>query len=224
MTIFLDDRPFELSTTPAADGPNDSSGSAGPGGSAGSTLGDLVTAVKAQLASRNTLLVGIDCDGLDVTGEGFDLSLDKPLTDYARIDLRSADSGHLVRDALDHLRDALQDAPEQAAAIADQITAGQTQDALHRLGQCCGFWLDVQQGIQNALALQVEDLDQLEIDGQPLPKMVSRPLEVLREIKEAIIAKDFVLLADVLTYEMPEIYDIWLKIINTISPGPVESP
>ena len=201
MDFYLDDSKTEVTATEDA------------------ALGELIKEIKARLSASGRILVGIQCDGIDVTGGGFGEALTKPVGTHRRIDLQSADPRKLVVEALRTAGEVLDSAGQASAEIVDLLSQGDIEKAMPKLGECCQAWAQVHEGVCNSIAMLGIDADTFKVEGRTLPELMAAPCEHLQQIKEVIVAKDFVLLADILNYEFPEAVMSWRKIIDALSPA-----
>jgi len=197
--LFLDDRKTEVALAPHA------------------PLHELLAETKKRLAETGRLIVGIQCEGLDITGDGFGQALGEPLSSYGRIDMQSAEPARLIAEATDTSTRLLDETERTTAEIAEQLARGEAQDSLPKLAQCCQAWLQIHEGICNSAHMLGVKPDTHEIDGATLGEMMATPIAQLTQIKEAIEAQDYVLLADMLTYEFSESVTVWRKILADLS-------
>ena len=198
MELYIDDCPAE---SPAADG---------------QTLGVLVEGVKTRVAEQGRILVGICCDGLDVTGEDYGDQLGRPVGEFRRIEMQSAEPAVLVGQALDVADGLLGESAAGCDEVVALLSRGDTKLALDRLGGCCKDWVQVHQAVCQALTLLGADARNPQVDGEPFARRLEVPAQRLRQIKESIIGRDYVLLADSLTYEFPEAVESWRSIIAAL--------
>jgi len=199
MELFVDDRKLEPGTPPDA------------------RLGELLDVVKRRTGEIGRLIVSIACDGIDITGERFAEILAKPVASFERIDMHTAEPAVLVVEALD-TASRLLDASEQAAGqVVDLLAQGKSATAMPRLAECCQAWLQVHEGICNAIAMLDLDPDLLDLGGKNLLLIMAEPLEQLKQLKESVEANDHVLLSDILTYEFPEAISAWRTLIQAVA-------
>lgn len=202
MDIYLDDNRAALAAT------------------AEMTLGELVAATKQDLSARGRMLVGIVCDGLDVTGEGFAQQLQQPLSAFSRVDLQSADPTELAAEGL-RTAGALLDATEEAIPeIVQEIAEGKLAEAMPKLGECCQAWLQVHEGICNVTTLRGIDPHKFVVDGGAMMAQLNVPADRLKQLRDALEAKDFVLVSDVLTYEFGEAIASWRALLAALETQP----
>ncbi len=70
--------------------------------------------------------------------------------------------------------------------------------------------------IGNAVAMLEIDADELEIGQRTLTEALNLPTDLLRQLKEVVEAKDFVLLSDILSYEFSEAIDSWRAVTEKL--------
>lgn len=185
--------------------------------SADASLAELVSEIKSKLGALGRILVGIECDGIDITGDGFAATMRTPLAGHARIDLRSADPKVLISDAMATARKLLDATEESASEIVSLLSQGDIAKALHKLGECCNGWLQVHQGVCNSIAMLGIDPAAMTVDGESLSAILAVPCQQLQEIKNVVIANDYVLLSDILTYEFSKSVQCWRTILDALS-------
>lgn len=197
MDVFLDDRPIT---------PHDH----------GCSLGQLLDDTKASLAAGGRIVVGVCCDGIDIIHEDFEAQLDQPATTFDRIELTSAEPLAMVADALAGAIGLLDESQSGAEKVVDLLSAGQTESALHHLGDCCRAWIQIHQAICQAIEMLDIDPGAFEVSSQPLEALLAKPIDHLAQIKSAVTTADFVLLADLIRYEFPDSIACWRTIAGAL--------
>ncbi len=180
-------------------------------------LSEVLGHFKQQAEADGRIIVGVVCDGIDVSGDEFAEAMARPGSDYTRVDLHTARPDELVRVALSTAGQLLDASAAASTEIAEHLSCGRTHEALPRLSECCRAWAQVNEGVRNAAAMLGIDAESFRIDGQPIAKVLSVPLDQLKQIKEVIEASDFVLLSDILNYEFGDALDAWRKVIDALA-------
>ena len=198
MELYLDDQKTETGTNSEA------------------TLAEVLNEIKQRLGSAGRIVVDIRCDGTDVTGAEFQETLAQPSSTFTRIDMHSADTRNLVAEALETAGTLLDESTRAAAEVVDLLSAGNVTEALPKLAECCRSWGQVHEGIYNSVVMLGLDVATFTVEGQSLPQILAVPNDQLRQLKEVIEAKDFVLLSDILSYEFSEAIDSWRKIKDAL--------
>lgn len=81
--------------------------------------------------------------------------------------------------------------------------------AMEKLSGCFSTWHHAQESVLKTAQLLRIDLQRVEVSGRTLTDVADEFSSQLREIKAALEARDFVALADILTYEMTETTAHW---------------
>ena len=180
------------------------------------TVRELVDEVRAGLSRTERLVMGIRADGLDITGDGYADALGKPLASFDRYDFTTGDPRRVAGDALAECRDLLADADARRAETVDLLTQGDVDAGVAGLGECCRSWQQVHQAVCNAIALLKLDPNALELPQGSLTTVLSGAREELSQVHEALRARDFVLVSDILQYEFDPIVANWRAAIDVI--------
>jgi len=122
----------------------------------------------------------------------------------------------LVLDAMGQADATLDEAEVRAGEVATMLTEGKGVEAVSALGECLKVWQLIHTGIGQSLQILEIEPDSITIRDMPLIEALSRPREVLLQIKQALLAQDFVLLADILQYEFADVTALWHGIIARI--------
>ncbi len=179
-------------------------------------LDEVLQAAREQVNEAGRMIVGLVCDGIHVSDEELATTLQKPQSEFKRVDLHSADPAELVREALVQAEQLLDETARSAKGIVEHLTCGNTAEAMPILSSCCQAWLEIHSGVANAMSALKIDPETVDIDGKPIVNVLGEPIRVLNDIKEAVTARDFVLLSDILSYEFEETVEAWRSIIEAI--------
>jgi hypothetical protein len=180
-------------------------------------LSQLLDEIKRRSGSVGRTIVAIACDGIDITGETFASTLAKPVADFQRIDMHTAEPQVLVAQALATAEELLNASHQATQEAVELLAQGKSSAALPRLAECCQAWLKIHEGITNAIAMLNIDPAGLEAGGRKLPALMTEPLDRLRQLRDALTAGDHVLLGDMLTYEFPGAISAWRTLIRAVA-------
>jgi hypothetical protein len=179
-------------------------------------LADLVQEVRERRSDTGRIVVGICCDGRDITGDTFDQDMARPLRSYQQVDLHTDHPRHLVEEAMAQAEQMLADADRDRSQVVESLTAGKTAEGIETLGGCMQAWHQVHHGIINALALLNIKPEELSVGGRSLPEALQGLRHQLAQLKEALEARDYVLLADTLQYEFDAVRESWSAVVEAI--------
>lgn len=195
MEVFLDDKPRD--ETFAQD----------------DTVQDVLTHIQADMCAPGDVVVGIRCDGRDVpSGDMTDL-LSKPASSVQRLEVFTGTRHELVLDAMEQAATCLAGTDAECQRVAGLLAEGNVLEATEALGQCLRVWQQVHDGVAKSIEMLQLRAEQTTIRDQPLVELISKPKEVLIQIRDALRVSDYVVLADILQYEFHEVTETWQEII-----------
>jgi hypothetical protein len=198
MLVYLDDQTFATALQP------------------GQTVRALVDEVRASLRGTDRLVMGIRADGLDVTDEGYEEMLTGPVESFGRYDFSSADPRQVVGTALSECLDLLSANDAHRVQAIAAFTRGDAGQGLESLGECCRAWQQIHDGIANAIRLLGLDPQARSLSESSLLAALSGVRALLEQVREALQARDFVLVSDILQYEFDPLIENWGTLIHTI--------
>lgn len=187
-----------------------------PPGTGCGSLQELIDAVReAHLDDR--IVVSVTIDGRPLTGSELSDRLTEPLDEVGQIDLESDEAAVLGAQVLREVADDLAIARDGLAEIAQYIQAGQSDAAM---GGFCGFldtWRNAQQAMGQCSGLLGRDFSPEVIDDRPVGEYVEELANSLREMRDAFVARDTILLTDLIEYEMPELCQTWRGLLTELA-------
>jgi hypothetical protein len=146
-------------------------------------------------------------------GEKLAQARQNPLGD-ATLTLTTADQKELSLTMLGKLAALIEWLAPQHKEVAGELERGQTQHALDRLNGIISAWQQIQAAYGNLakmLNLSLKDLAVREVNGEAVLEEFCRQLG---EMQTALKNKDFVLLADILQYEMDGAEANWMGLLE----------
>ncbi|MFQ5807850.1 MAG: hypothetical protein ACE5I3_15500 [Phycisphaerae bacterium] len=183
---------------------------------AGGTLQALIDQVRAaHLGDR--LVVSVAVEGQPLLDRELSQRLEGPLDGVEQVDLTSADRWQLAADSLREVAERLSEAGNQQAAVAEQLHAGNVSEAVKLFGGFLETWQVCQRTILECSRLLDQDLTAVECSGRPVREHLDGLADKLRELRDTFEARDMVLLADQVQYEMPDICQVWQGILNELA-------
>ena len=179
----------------------------------GGTLGDALRHVQVHLSSPHRIVAGVSCDGDTIAAENMIASLKQPLTDFERVDVITSTKEDLVIDVMVQASSSLEDSETTSQRVAQLLTEGKSSAARELLASCLQAWQQIHEAVAKSLSLLRLDPEAILIRDEPLIDALGKPREVLVQVKEALVAGDEVLLADILQYEFADVVQTWHAII-----------
>ena len=180
------------------------------------TLAAVIHQGRQEAAKGDRVIVGVQCDGLELAPEDMDAKFAEPADTFERVDLRSARAEQVVVNALRGASSLLADADRRREEVADLFTRGETTDGTVGLAECLNAWGQVHQAIAQSLLFLDLDTEAITVQGQPLEETIGEIREQLEQVKEVLQANDYVLLADLLRYEFGSATERWQAAIDAV--------
>jgi len=177
-----------------------------------STLGDVLKWARTQL-SDGRVIVQIQLGEQLLEGPALSRARRDTLGD-ATLTLVSADQKELALTMLGKLAALIQWLTPQHKDVAGLLERGETKKGLERLAGILSAWQQIQEAYGNLaklINLSLTDLPVHHLNGEDVLNEFCHQLE---EIQTALQNKDFVLLADILQYEMEGAVVNWMALLE----------
>lgn len=175
---------------------------------AGSTLEKVIEHLRTtRLGER--IVITVAWNGRDLTGTELTDRLGVAPGGDDQLDLESAMPCEVSAMALREVADQLRIATDALPEIANGFHAGGADAALAGLSSLLGVWANCQHTLGDASKLLGRDLGEEEFQGARLTTHLQAVADVLRSVREAVQNRDYVLLADLIEYEMPGVCTLW---------------
>lgn len=181
------------------------------------TLEQSLRAAQATIEDAKRILVSFRCDGDEMTGPAMMLALKQPASSFDIIEAFSSTRVDLVLETMQHAADSLEEAETSIQEIAQLLIQGNPGDALPRLGDSLKVWQQVHDAVHKCMTLLEIDAKSTKLGDEPLESALTRPKDVLLQIKNALLAQDHVLLADILQYEFTDVTAMWHSLIERLN-------
>lgn len=182
------------------------------------TLQALIDDVRSNRLGQR-IVVGVTLDGRPLLNDELTERLSQPLGDVDAVGLVSADIAELARDALVEAAEQLGAAAAGQDAIAEHFHAGEVAEAVKGFGEFLSAWQTCQQVILECSRLLGRDLTAEMCGGATVRDHLDGLAERLRQLRDAFEARDTVLLADMVQYELPDICESWGKTLRELADG-----
>ena len=176
------------------------------------TVGDFLNWA-GQRVPKGRVLVKVQLGADVLEGDQLAQARQNPLGE-ATLALTTADEKELCLTMLGKLAALIEWLAPQHKEVAGELERGQTQHALDRLNGIVSAWQQIQAAYGNLakmLNLSLENLPVREMTGEAVLEEFCRQLS---EMQTALQNKDFVLLADILQYEMDGAETNWMGLLE----------
>lgn len=180
------------------------------------TVEQALKTVQSDLTTPDKLIVALKCDGREVPGESMAETLGTPVAELRRLEVFTSTREALVIEAMNQASASLDNAEAECHRIAGLLTEGKSADGIGALGECLTVWQQIHDAVSKSVRMLDVDLDAALAEGDRLADLIAKPKDVLLQIKQALQAKDHVLLADILEYEFQDVTQQWHAVVDLV--------
>lgn len=168
-----------------------------------------------HLRNGNRLVVQLLVDGeapdLDRLGELRRL----PLSGHS-VFVETASPSEMALEVLDAVSARLRETDQSKREAVDLLRENQCAAAMQKLTGCFGAWQHAQESLLKTAQLLNLDLARVQVGDRVMAELMDQFSAELRQVREALESRDFVLLSDTLSYEMEQTTQRWLEAIQTM--------
>lgn len=187
MSVTIDDLPLEAGNLGMA------------------TVGDVLN----HVAKDNRLVVQLLIDGFEPDLGGMEVVRARKLADCTLF-LETARPTQIARDALEGIDATIEQAETLRLEAAELFRSGDPAVGLQKLAACFSLWHNTQDSVGKIAKLLRVDLALVKTaDGRAVKEIIEGFAGQLRQLRDALEARDYVLCCDVLTYDMEGIAPDW---------------
>ena len=173
-------------------------------------------AAKKSLHGTDRMVFGLRLDGKEVSGAHLEAALTRPVAQLTTLEFITASAPQIVADALQETLKALTDSFVTVREASEALSKGRLAEAMERLTDCLVVWSTTHEALIHGGALLRLDFERVAIAGRPMLDWLTDLANRLREIRDAIEARDHVLLSDILHYELDETLSGWEQMLGGV--------
>lgn len=177
------------------------------------TVEDALQQVQEEYSRLGRMVVGVLCNGEEIPANEMAEMLKRPADSFERIDITTGTKNGLVIEAMSQATNCLDETEDKCKVIAELLKKGDTDDARKSLGGCLVVWQQIHEAVGKSIAMLDLDLESAKAGDENLLDVINRPKTALLEMRDALQATDYVLLADILEFEFTEAIESWRMII-----------
>ena len=171
--------------------------------------------VLSHVHTRNRLVVNLLIDGEEPDLDRMS-DVKRVLLNGHTLFIETAEPRAMALEVLAEVEAQLAEADRLKGEAVDLLQRNAAVRAMERLSGCFSTWQHAQESVQKTAQLLRIDLARITIEGRRLADVLDEFAGQLREVKHAMEDRDFVTLADVLTYEMTETSQHWHTAIGAL--------
>ncbi len=187
-----------------------------PSEPAPATIEQLVSQIKPQLSTRNRIIVSILCDQKLLAEHEIDEAMNQDITTYQRLDFTTAALPELAVGAMEAARSMLSETRSKQSEAIELLSKDQNDEAISALAKCIAGWSQAHDTIVKTIGLLDLNIDDLSHDGKKMIDILNEVAHQLTQLKECLAAGDFVLLNDLLQYEIAPWFEQWEGMVDSI--------
>jgi len=180
-------------------------------------LDTLLAEINRDMAEQGRAVVSIHCNGQEVDADELVAALARPLSGFQRVELTSMPAGEVAQAVLAQAAALVQETEQDHSGIVELLNEGNTVRGMELLGGSFRVWQQAHEAVLQAVRLAHIPLDQIQVQGAPSAEIIQGLKGKLEQVKEALEARDYVMLADILQYEMGETVQSWKALIDQLS-------
>jgi hypothetical protein len=130
--------------------------------------------------------------------------------------IETADPRGMALDVLGEVEKQMDQADRLAGDCVDYLRQEKTSDAMSRLAGCFTIWHHAQESLLKTAQLLRIDLERISVGDRSLQDVVGEFSEQLKLIKSSLEDRDYVTLADVLTYDTATTTANWREALKAM--------
>lgn len=179
----------------------------------GDLLETLIADVNRSVAQDRRTVTAVICDGNEMDAEALSAALKEPLGNFQRVDLRSQPASTVAAEVLAQAAALFEETEKDQPAIVQLLGEGNTVRGMELLAGSFRLWQQAHEAVIHAIRLSGVNLDEVRIAETPALEVIDGLRDKLAQIKEALEARDYVMLADILQYELSDTIQNWKSLI-----------
>lgn len=181
------------------------------------TIDALVAQIKPRLADRERIIVTIRCNDQPVKEQDVDTVMRQSPTQYQRLDFETAGLMELAVGAMEAAQVILSETRLKQDQAIELLSQDHNGPAVEALAECIGGWSQSHEAVIKTISLLGIEIDHLMYDGKKIVDILGEVAHQLTQLKECLQTGDFVLLNDLLQYEIAPWFDQWEGVVESIT-------
>ncbi|MFN0011289.1 MAG: hypothetical protein ACKVS8_06550 [Phycisphaerales bacterium] len=180
------------------------------------TLAAALAAGRDAASLRQRVIVEAKLDGVAIADADLHEPSDTPLED-GDVRFVTAEPRALVRTSLMDTREALEEVLKIQALAAEALHGGKLAEGLELIGSSLAVWDAVRRVSEQGPALLNVAFDSVSVAGRPLRARATELAGCLEQVKSALSAQDWSLLADLLEGELSDAARAWRTVLADLA-------
>ena len=172
------------------------------------SLSEVLAQARTALHGSGRVVVEVKADGQTLRGEELERRMHTALG-QTELHLDSADPRELSLTTLEAVRAKLVESAATQAEAADAFLRDDYQGAMKGLGKAMEAWSQTPQALVRTAQILDIPLEQIAVAGKTMDDLTVELAKRLQAVRDLVVARDTVALADTLTYEWPGVIAQW---------------
>jgi hypothetical protein len=169
------------------------------------TVGELANEICAGAGTDEArFVVGLRCNGKPVPQQELASVLQTSASHFDHLEMQTQPVSTLVRSTLDQAIGVLEDSARARQEAADLLASGQNEPAMRELQKFLDAWKQIHQTLMVTTSVLHVDLDNVAVGATRLTDVLESLRIQFTELRGAMSQGDFVVVGDVLRYELTE--------------------
>ena len=172
--------------------------------------------VLSHLQKDNRLVVNLLIDGREPDLDRLPAVRQSPINGHTLF-IETAEPREMALEVIAEVESQLREADRLKGEAVELLQkSGAGARAMEKLSGCFSTWHNAQESVVKVARLLRIDLDAVSVGDQSISDLMDGFTCQLRQVKQALEARDFVTLGDVLAYEMTETTSEWRAALGAV--------
>jgi ABC-type uncharacterized transport system permease subunit len=181
------------------------------------SIAQLIAQIKPELSRSDRMIVTISCDQHELVENEIDEVLSRNISDYQRLEFATATVQELATGAMQSAMSILSATRAKQTEAIELLSEDRNEEAISVLSECITGWVQTHDTVVKTISLLGLNIDNLTNDGKSVIDVLNEVAHHLTQLKECLAAGDYVLLNDLLQYEIVPWFDQWEGMIGAIA-------
>ena len=181
------------------------------------TIDQLIAQIKPELSDNDRMIVTIVCDHKEIPEHEIDEVLSREIAAYRRLDFTTATVPELATGAMQTAMTILSATRTKQTEAIELLSKDRNEEAINVLSECITGWVQTHDTVVKTVSLVGLNIDDLTHDGKNVVAILNEVAHHLTQLKECLAAGDYVLLNDLLQYEIVPWFDQWEGMVGAIA-------
>ncbi|MCH8964505.1 MAG: hypothetical protein IIB58_06055 [Planctomycetes bacterium] len=181
------------------------------------TIDELIAQIKPELSDNDRMIVTIACDHKEIAEHEIDEVLGREIAGYQRLDFTTAAVSELATGAMQTAMTILSATRTKQTEAIELLSKDRNEEAINVLSECITGWVQTHDTVVKTVSLVGLNIDDLTHDGKNVIAILNEVAHHLTQLKECLAAGDYVLLNDLLQYEIVPWFDQWEGMVGAIA-------